>query len=64
MNNTLKSSTTSPEPMTFMHKIGSTMFQVTVRFDEAGKEFLEEKILRMMKNDLKNPEKGVIMSKS
>ena len=52
MNNTLKNSTTNPEPIAFTHKVGSTIYQVNIRFDNAGKESLEEKILRMMKNDL------------
>ena len=61
MNNTLKNSTTHPEPIAFTHKIGSTLFQVNVRFDDAGKESLEDKILRMMKNDLKTPAKYAII---
>jgi hypothetical protein len=36
----------------FTKEVGSTLFQVNVRFDDAGKESLEEKILRMLKNDL------------
>jgi hypothetical protein len=59
MNNTLKSPTSSPEPITFTHKIGSAKYQVNIRFDRAGKESLEEKILRMMKNDLRNGGKNV-----
>ncbi|GHV11581.1 hypothetical protein FACS1894219_02950 [Clostridia bacterium] len=61
MNNTLKSPTNHPEPIAFKHKIGSTLFEVNVRFDKAGKESLEEKILRMMRNDLKNGGKCAII---
>jgi hypothetical protein len=56
MNN--KNPTSHPEPMTFTHKIGSTTYQVNVRFDKAGKESLEDKILRMLKTDLTKGEKS------
>jgi hypothetical protein len=52
MNQTLTNHTTNPEPITFTHKIGSTIYQVNVRYNNAGKESLEEKILRMLKKDL------------
>jgi hypothetical protein len=52
MTKTLKSFTTDPEPIAFSHKIGSTLFQVNVHYDEASAESLEDKIFRMLKNDL------------
>jgi hypothetical protein len=33
------------------------VYTVSVHFKEGGTEILEEKILRMMKRDLQNPEK-------
>ena len=38
----------------FSQRIGSTVYEVFVRFDTAKEESLEDKILRMMKSDLKN----------
>lgn len=50
--NTTKNPTTNPKPITFTHKIGSTLFQVNVHYDNAGKESLEDKILRMMHSEI------------
>ena len=36
----------------FTHRIGSTVFEVHVRFDTAKAEPLEDKILRLIKRDL------------
>jgi hypothetical protein len=58
MNNTVKNPTTNPEPITLMHTIGSTLYQVNIYYDHNGRESLEAKILRMMKNDLKNGNNG------
>jgi hypothetical protein len=34
------------------HKAGSTLYQVNIYFDTAGREPLEDKILRLIKSDL------------
>ncbi|MDR1061367.1 MAG: transposon-encoded TnpW family protein [Clostridiales bacterium] len=36
----------------FSERVGSTVYRVTVRFPEAETETLEEKITRLIKNDL------------
>jgi hypothetical protein len=38
----------------FVKRIGSTVYEVSVRFDAAKEESLEEKMFRLMKSDLKN----------
>ena len=38
----------------FTQRIGSTVYTVNIHFREGGTETLEQKILRMMKSDLKN----------
>jgi hypothetical protein len=37
----------------FTHEAGSTLYQVNVYYDTAGREPLEDKILRLIKGDLK-----------
>ena len=39
-------------PGRFEKRIGSAVYEVNVHYDNAEKESLKEKILRMMKNDL------------
>ena len=56
MNNTLKSPTTNPEPMTFTRKIGSTDFEIAVYFSKTNKETLNDKVKRLIKSEAR---KGV-----
>jgi hypothetical protein len=56
MNNTLKNSTTNPEPMTFTRKIGSTDFEIAVYFSQTNKETLNDKVKRLIKSEAR---KGV-----
>ena len=51
MNPTAKYPTT-PEPIVQHRRIGSTLYKVNVNFNENSRESLEEKVLRLMKNDL------------
>jgi hypothetical protein len=37
---------------TFTREVGSTLFKVNIYFDEAETERLEDKLIRLMKNDL------------
>ena len=43
---------TNPESFVLQRRIGSTTFKVNVHFNKASRETLEEKVLRLMKNDL------------
>jgi len=51
MNQTPKNPT-NPESFVIHRRIGSTTFLVNVHFSEEGRETLEEKALRLMKNEL------------
>lgn len=51
MNQLLKKPT-NPESFVMQRRIGSTTFNVNVHFNKEGRETLEEKVLRLMKNDL------------
>jgi hypothetical protein len=46
----------------FNHRIGSTIYRVSIYWGAPASESLEDKILRMMKMDLQNPEKRGIMT--
>jgi hypothetical protein len=59
MNN-LKNPTT-PESFALPRRIGSTTFQVNVHFNHASRETLEEKALRLMKNELNFAPKNIKM---
>jgi hypothetical protein len=45
--------TTAPEPFVLHKKIGSTHYKVGIYFCPEAKETLEDKIRRLIKNDLK-----------
>ena len=51
MNQTPKNPT-NPESFVIHRRIGSTTFLVNVHFNKEGRETLEEKALRLMKNEL------------
>ena len=40
------------EPINMRKRIGSTVYEVRIHFNQDAKETVEEKILRLMKNDL------------
>lgn len=42
---------TNPEPYVLHRRIGSTLYTVNVYFSEKTKETLEDKILRLARND-------------
>jgi hypothetical protein len=46
---------TYPESFVMQRRIGSTTFKVNVHFNKEGSETLEEKALRLMKNELNIP---------
>ena len=49
---TVKSSTTSPEPFVLQRQVGSTIYRVRLHFNPQAKETLDEKVRRLLKNDL------------
>ena len=58
MNKPLKKPT-YPESFAIKKRIGSTTFLVNVHFNKEGRETLEEKALRLMKNELNFSPKNV-----
>ena len=52
MNCNLKSPTTAPEQFVLQRRIGSTLYKVGIHFNPNAKEALNEKVLRLLKNDL------------
>ncbi len=54
MNQTLKSKLT-PESFVLRRRIGSTVYKVGIHFKQDAKETLEDKIRRLLKNDLQCP---------
>jgi hypothetical protein len=43
-----------PEPLVLNRRIGSTSFNVRLFFNQNAKETLNEKVLRLLKNDLQS----------
>lgn len=43
---------TNPEPYVLQRRVGSTLYRVRARFSETSEETLDNKILRLLKNDL------------
>ena len=60
-NTTEKDICGSIEPITIHKRIGSTMYNVGIYFNQNAKETMEDKILRLIKNDLKCPHKNDII---
>ncbi len=42
-------------PLTMCKRIGSTVYEVNLCFNQDTKETMEDKILRVIRNDLNNP---------
>jgi len=55
MGRTVKSTTRASEPFVFRRRIGSTTFKVGIHFNEEARETINDKVLRMLKNDLQCP---------
>jgi hypothetical protein len=45
----------------YQKRIGNTIYNVEIHFDETSKETFEEKVLRLIKNDLTLLSKGGIL---
>ena len=51
--------TRMPEQFVLQSRIGSTLYRVRAHFSETSKETLDDKILRLLKNDLNNADNHV-----
>ena len=61
MNCNLKRLTTAPEQFVLQRRIGSTLYKVGIHFNTNAKEALNEKVMRLLKNDLQSsPEHATI----
>ncbi len=52
MTKTSKNPTTNPEPLVLVRRIGSTTYRARIFFNPDAKETLDDKVLRLLKNDL------------
>jgi len=52
MNQMMKSATRAPGPFVLQRRIGSTLYRTRAYFSESSKETVDDKILRLLKNDL------------
>jgi hypothetical protein len=53
MNNVKKLTVKEPqEPHRFVKRLGSTTFHVSIRFSETSRETADDKIARMIRNDM------------
>ena len=51
-NGVIKPDVERAQPMILRKRIGSTMYEVSIRFSETSKETLEDKILRLMEREV------------
>ena len=61
MINTEKLITIAPEPSVIQRRIGSTLYTTNIFFNKNAKETLNEKVLRLIKNDLQSTPENVNM---
>jgi DUF438 domain-containing protein len=61
MRNAPKNLTSAPEPCVFHRQIGSTLYKVGIHLSPNAKETLDDKVRRLLKNDLKMSSKNVKM---
>ena len=59
--NTATIITTTPEPLVLKRRIGSTLYITNIFFNQNAKETLNEKVLRLLKNDLQSTPENVNM---
>ena len=52
------------EPYRFTKRLGSTVYEVNVYFNQDAKEGMEDKILRLIRNDLNYSQKNGTMAVS
>ena len=54
--------TAHAEPAQLRKRIGSTVYEVRVRFNPDAKETMDDKILRLVRNDLNKPPQNAKMT--
>jgi hypothetical protein len=59
--NTAKQATSTPEPFVLHRQIGSTFFRVRLHFNPNPRETLDDKIKRLLKNDLQSVPENIKM---
>jgi len=59
--NTANNQTTTPEPFVLQRRIGSTLYRVNLHFNPDSKETLDDKVLRLLKNDLQSASENATM---
>jgi hypothetical protein len=55
------------EPLKMLNRIGSTVYSVSIRFNEASKETLNDKVYRLIKNEITkipSPQTGKLPERS
>ena len=62
MSTTPKNQDAAPGPIILQRKIGSTLYKLGIHFNPDARETLEEKIRRLLKNDLKSAPENVTMN--
>jgi len=62
MNQTITDTTRVPEQFVLQRRVGSTLYRVRAHFSETSKETLDDKILRLLKNDLNQTDNHAIIS--
>ena len=60
MNESLQNDNTQIESTIFQKKIGSTIYTVSSHFSKTSKSTLEDKILRMLENEVVNFSKTIV----
>ena len=61
MNCTVKMKNAAPEQFVLQRRIGSTLYKVGIHFNPEAKETLNEKVQRLLKNDLQSAMESVKM---
>ena len=61
MNSTIKQTTEAPEQFVLRRRVGSTLYRVRAHFSKTSQETLDDKILRLLKNDLNQTPSHVTM---
>ena len=51
---TVQGKNAQPTPPMFTKRIGSTVYRVSVHFNDTSTETVEDKILRLMKSEVRN----------
>ena len=61
MTKTSKNPTTNPEPLVLVRRIGSTTYRARVFWSPDAKETLDDKVLRLLKNELQSSPENATM---